>query len=398
MSFRCIDVLKLFPSPELQLLGGADGLDHVVRWVYVAEAMDNILNTLNWLSGNELVIITGSNISGDPTPVIVAFIQNCAEKRVAGVVINTGRYIPRVPNEAVSTANELNLPLMVTPWETRLVEFTKDICTAIIDQSIENESTNTLANNLLFGQNPFTESTRFLLAKYGFEDTPGYLVIVFALEDSSTPPAQDRAEVLVYLVDLIRNAFEHERRQALISRLGDNVVAILNADDNRKYLRELLLSIACFIQKRYPDYRLQIGVGKPCHTVQEIPNGYHTALQVLHVQCFDELGTVVFFENNDIYALLLAIEDGNVLRSYYYGLFSSLLDYDKINKTALMQTLKAYIDHNAHSASTANALFIHENTLKYRLNKIRSLMNTDIGLIEELSRINIGLKIGRMLD
>jgi hypothetical protein len=44
------------------VLGGAEGLDRVVRWVYVAEAMDSILNTLNWLSGNELVIITGSNI------------------------------------------------------------------------------------------------------------------------------------------------------------------------------------------------------------------------------------------------------------------------------------------------------------------------------------------------
>mgnify|MGYP001205419207 CR=1 FL=1 len=398
MSFRCVDVLKLFPPPKLQVLGGADGLDRIVRWVYVAEAMDSILNTLNWLSGNELVIITGSNISGDPAPVIVEFIRNCAEKRVAGVVVNTGRYIPRVPDEAVRAADELKLPLMVTPWETRLVEFTKDICTAIIDQSMEYESTNTLADNLLFGQDPLTENTRFLLAKYGFEDAPGYLVIVFTLEEGPEPPARDRAEVRAYLVDLVRNAFERERRQALITRLGDNVVAILKSGGNHGRLREFLLSVAEFMQNRHPGYRLQIGVGRPCHTVREIPGGYHTALQVVRAQRFDELGAVVFFENIDVYTLLLAIEDGDVLRSYYHDLFSALLDYDRSNKTTLMQTLESYIDHNAHLASTAKALFIHENTLKYRLNKIRSLINADIGLIEEQSRISIGLKIGRLLS
>ncbi len=395
MSFRCMDLMNLFPSTSIQLLGGADGLDRVVRWVYVAEATDSILYALNWLSGKELVIITGSSIGGDPASVITEFVKSCAKKHVSGIVINTGRYIPKVPEDAVRLADQLKLPLFVTPWETRLVEFTKDICTAIIDQAVENESANTLADSLLFGRTPLTENERLSLAAFGFERAPGYLVVVFQPEEETA--GQGGAELRAYLVDFVRARFEREHRQTLITGLSESVVAIVKSAEGGDRYRRLLGAIAEYMQKRFPDSTLRIGVGKVCRSLAEIPRSYHMAQQAIRVRRLDAQGPVACFEDIGLYSLLLSIEDNEVLRSYYRDLFAPILDYDRSNGTSLMHTLAAYIDHDARLAATAKALFIHENTLKYRLNKIKTLLGMEIGQLEEQCRISIGLKIARML-
>jgi len=62
-----------------------------------------------------------------------------------------------------------------------------------------------------------------------------------------------------------------------------------------------------------------------------------------------------------------------------------------------MKTLETYISQQAKYLPTANKLFIHVNTLKYRLKKIEELIETEIRSVEGLSTIVLGLKIGQLL-
>ncbi|MFR9188880.1 MAG: PucR family transcriptional regulator ligand-binding domain-containing protein [Anaerotruncus massiliensis (ex Togo et al. 2019)] len=174
VSFQCREILTIPTIRNLRLLSGAEGLDRVVRWVYVAEAMENISMTLDWLIGDELVIITGSNLKENVTQELLRFIQRCNDKFVAGIVVNTGRYIPKLPPEAVALADDLHLPLFEVPWETKLVEFTKDIGAAIIDSSLEEESINAFMNDLLFGDIGGEENLLPRLARYGMEPNDKY--------------------------------------------------------------------------------------------------------------------------------------------------------------------------------------------------------------------------------
>lgn len=397
MSFRCQDLLNLFPSPTVELLGGEEGLSRIVRWAYVAEATETIFYSLNWLSGNELVIITGCNITGELGPVIEEFVHTCAKKNVAGIVVNTGRYIPQVPQQAIDAADRLGIPLMSTPWETRLVEFTKDICTAIIDRDVENESMHALADNLLFGQGPPAENTLMMLAKYDFETASGYFVAILLPDASATQTAQNRAELCTYLVDTARAVFERGQQKILITRIGDNVVAIFKTTAQGEPQKKLLSDIADTMRRHHPKQTLKIGVGKVCRTLSEIPDGYQTAQQVMRIHQCEHMGSVAYYNAIGVYMLLLSIKDKDVLRSYYADIFGPVLEYDKSNGAALMHTLETYMDHDARLGPTSKELYVHENTLKYRLNKIRALLDVDIGLPEVQSRISIGLKVGRIL-
>lgn len=56
----------------------------------------------------------------------------------------------------------------------------------------------------------------------------------------------------------------------------------------------------------------------------------------------------------------------------------SLIRYDQSHETELEKTLETYLYQRNDINKTASALHIHRNTLNYRLNKIRDLMEADI--------------------
>ncbi|OPJ57608.1 helix-turn-helix domain-containing protein [Clostridium oryzae] len=50
---------------------------------------------------------------------------------------------------------------------------------------------------------------------------------------------------------------------------------------------------------------------------------------------------------------------------------------DKNEKTEYLNTLRHFFNNNQSIGATAEHMFLHRNTIKYRLNKIRGLMEDD---------------------
>ena len=62
----------------------------------------------------------------------------------------------------------------------------------------------------------------------------------------------------------------------------------------------------------------------------------------------------------------------------YYSTFAEkLTEFDKCNHSNLMQTLIENLRNNGNTALTAESLFLHKNTVRYRLNKIKSLLGIE---------------------
>jgi purine catabolism regulator len=63
--------------------------------------------------------------------------------------------------------------------------------------------------------------------------------------------------------------------------------------------------------------------------------------------------------------------------AYYLDLLEPLRHYDHKHNGDLLKTLSAYLRHGGNSVQTANALFIHRNSLRYRLSRIQALISLD---------------------
>lgn len=65
----------------------------------------------------------------------------------------------------------------------------------------------------------------------------------------------------------------------------------------------------------------------------------------------------------------------------------------KSKNEALVQTLKVFIAHNAQPSKTCEALFIHRNSLNYRLRKIERLLGIDLATLDGLSTCYLALQL-----
>lgn len=59
----------------------------------------------------------------------------------------------------------------------------------------------------------------------------------------------------------------------------------------------------------------------------------------------------------------------------------------------LMETLKTYLEQGASLQGAADALFIHKNTMLYRLNKLREIISSDLDSPEDLLKLTLSIKL-----
>ena len=107
MSILVKDILKLKSLEEMKLVGGSIGLEKCIEWVYVSECLEDPLEGIKWLQGGEIVIITGVGIKSDIN-VLTKLIEGISEKNGAALIVNVGKYIREIPEEAIKIAEKAN--------------------------------------------------------------------------------------------------------------------------------------------------------------------------------------------------------------------------------------------------------------------------------------------------
>jgi purine catabolism regulator len=82
------------------------------------------------------------------------------------------------------------------------------------------------------------------------------------------------------------------------------------------------------------------------------------------VWCFDRLGYLPW---------LSSLPHEMRARNMYLACIREIAQHDQENGSAYIETLAAYLDHSLNASETAQALFIHRNTLLKRLNRMQEL-------------------------
>ena len=62
-----------------------------------------------------------------------------------------------------------------------------------------------------------------------------------------------------------------------------------------------------------------------------------------------------------------------------------------------MRTLETFLDADGNVAGTAEKLFTHRHTIRYRLERVRELTGFDVGSTDGRERLSLGLKAMRVL-
>ena len=71
--------------------------------------------------------------------------------------------------------------------------------------------------------------------------------------------------------------------------------------------------------------------------------------------------------------------------------------YDEQYETELVRTLETFLDADGNVAGTAERLFTHRHTIRYRLERVKELTSLDVGSTDGRERLSLGLKAMRVL-
>ena len=122
------------------------------------------------------------------------------------------------------------------------------------------------------------------------------------------------------------------------------------------------------------------------------------ALLAMNVGAAEGLATLAF-EDTGSYRLLLPAmsEDPGELERFYEETVAPLAAYDEQYETALVNTVETYLDEDGSVTPTAERLFTHRHTVRYRLERIKELSGLDLTSTEGREKVGLGLKAMRVL-
>jgi DNA-binding PucR family transcriptional regulator len=104
---------------------------------------------------------------------------------------------------------------------------------------------------------------------------------------------------------------------------------------------------------------------------------------------------VVTFDGLGPYKYLLRVQAQEGERDRHREALRLLLDYDRQRRAELCRTLEEYLARRGNISATAQALYVHPNTLRQRLRRIEEITGLDVREGEWLM-IEIALKLLRL--
>lgn len=148
-------------------------------------------------------------------------------------------------------------------------------------------------------------------------------------------------------------------------------------------------------EREYADTPILCGVGTVASTLNEWSVSFRQAGQALELaRRFGERKTL-YFPDLSVYRLLIQIEHSPELIAFQEETLGALLSNE--GGRDLIRTLEAYFQHNGNLSQTAEAIFIHRNTLIYRMERIAAITGLNLDDPETRLAIQLALHIYRMM-
>lgn len=128
-------ILELPAFAGAELLSGQSKLEAYITWVHVAEVLD----VARLLSGGELVLSTGLELSRATSEARVAYVRSLVEVGVGGLALELVQWLQEVPAEMLQTARMLQFPILVFHTEVRFADLTRAAHERILRPGIDTE-------------------------------------------------------------------------------------------------------------------------------------------------------------------------------------------------------------------------------------------------------------------
>jgi len=377
---KTVKSLLTIPSlSELKVIAGFNGLNREIKAVSIMDAPDSY----KWLKGGEFILTSGFMFGGDEWQ-LEHFINNLINANVSAIGIKRGRFISNISESIKLLADEANFPVIEIPYHFGW----SDIISSYYDtQSGAKVSEISIEKNpASSSREEFYQSILCSLKKNNLTQS------ISCMSDELYKPDETVVTgVLLISSDNIDKIYGNIKK--LLSdihflRMG-KVSAFYEKEFCASYalvILEFLPSSCEFITKwqfmlynelgycAYENKEDAIAISNFYSGINNITTSYNEAKEALLIgkalwedkKCFSYplLSAYVVLNTTDL--AMVDLSCLSILENY-----EGRLSFDAI------KTIETYIECGNYK-DAAKKLYIHENTLRYRLSKIEEILLLDM--------------------
>jgi purine catabolism regulator len=186
------------------------------------------------------------------------------------------------------------------------------------------------------------------------------------------------APTLPGMVEAITDFFIAESLPAVVAGGSQDVVAVLPWRPPLE-VPALATRLVAALGPRFPGREPVVGIGGTATSAAELRQPLAQARETVRVLRARPSGPdVTTFDELGGYRLLMGLQDPEQLHRFADSVLGPLRAHDRRRGGELEATLRAFLDHDGHWAATAQALYVHVNTLRNRLSRIAELTGRDV--------------------
>ena len=168
----------------------------------------------------------------------------------------------------------------------------------------------------------------------------------------------------------------------------------VKANSPVKEIEKLAKSIADTLNSEFFT-KVSIGIGKPVDNIKDLARSYKEAQVALEVgKVFDTEKDIISYENLGIGRLIYQLPT-TLCEMFLQEVFKNG-SLESLDRETLM-TIQCFFENNLNVSETSRKLFVHRNTLVYRLEKIRKLTGLDLREFDHAITFKVALMVKRYL-
>ncbi len=365
-------ILELPRLKGLKVVAGQSGIDQHVSCVTVMEVPD----ITKWLK-RDTFLITSLYSVRDSVHSQCRLIESLARSSCSCVAVKTGQYVKKIEVPLCETADKLGLPLIQIPYSISYIDLILNAMTLILEENNNDVILEKYIRDVVFS---LYEEESLMVEKgsmIGLNPASHfYLFLVFQLEPGSSPGTQEASSLRA----AVRSVACYASGQPAVSSshvvpVGDNQTLLIEAETPEsleKFLPFLQAEVQGQLSYYFPEGRIHLGIGTAGTGLQGIRDSYRNASRAIRAGLiFHPERSVYNYQDLEIYCLL-----NNAISASSGKIAEKILG--RVNNRELLETLDMYYECNASIRQTADRLFVHKNTVIYRLQRIHEITGLNV--------------------
>ena len=205
------------------------------------------------------------------------------------------------------------------------------------------------------------------------------------------------SETEISTYEVLQNLFPDKSKDFIININETDLVLIkeLPKSYESSTLDKLAKSIADTLSGEFYVHAL-VGIGTPVEEIRDLARSFKEARIALEVgKVFDNEEDIVNYENLGIARLIYQMPT-TLCESFLREVFKKGT-IENLDQETLF-TIKHFFDNSLNVSETSRKLFVHRNTLVYRLEKIKKITGLDLREFDHAIVFKIAMMVRKYLD